>query len=194
MGGEKTTVTDVHKGAGAMANERQQAGIRTFFLPMTINDSTGNVFCLFSQSQVVEILGPRPIQQIPYSPPYLKGVLHYDDRLLPVISLDDLCDQKQKERQGRYRQLVVIRTGAVDPVTGEPLKAVVTANVRVRIAKLSGQELTTAFVEREAPPSLRDSGALRGFFQRHGDFVAVFDLGPVVQGTFEKCSGEPIHC
>jgi len=191
MGGERTTAKDSHKGAGVMANERQQAGIRTFFLPMTINDSTGNVFSLFSQSQVVEILGPRPIQQIPRSPAYLKGVLHYHDRLLPVISLDDLCNRKQKGVQERYRQLVVIRTGAVDLVTGEPLKAVVAANVRVRIAKLSGQELATAFVEREAPPSLRDSGVLRGFFQRHADSVAVFDLGSVVQGTFEKCWGEP---
>jgi chemotaxis signal transduction protein len=182
---------DVHKGVGAMANEKQQSGIRTFFLPMTINDSTGNVFCLFSQSQVVEILGPRPIQQVPRSPAYLKGVLHYDDKLLPVISLDDLCNRKQKGRQERFRQLVVIRTGAVDLVTGELLKAVVTATARVRIAKLSGQELATAFVEREAPPSLRNSGVLRGFFQRHADSVAVFDLGPIVLGTVKDGLGEP---
>jgi len=173
-----------------MAHERQQAGIRTFFLPLTINGSTGNVVCLFSQSQVVEILGARPVQQIPGSPVYLKGMLLYHDSLLPVINLDDLCNRGGNGRSDRYRQLMVIRTGAVDPVTGEPLKAVVTAGVRVRIAKITGQELATAFVAQEPPPSLRNSGLLRGFFQRQGDSVAVLDLGPVVQGTFSDHWGE----
>jgi chemotaxis signal transduction protein len=173
-----------------MANEKQQTTIRTFFLPMSINDSTGNVFCLFSHNQVVEILGPRPIQHIPHSPAYLKGVIHYHDRLLPVISLDDLCNGKQAGGQERYRQLVVVRTGSADPATGEPLKAVVAANARVRIAKLSSEELATAFKEREAPSSLRNSGVLRGFFQRQADSVALCDLGPVVQGTLGDRLGE----
>ena len=167
-----------------MANEQQQAGIRTFLLPLTINDSSGNVVCLFSQSQVVEILGPRPVQQIPCSPTYLKGVLLYQDSLLPVINLDDLCNQNCNGQRENYRQLVVIRSGALDAATGEPLKAVVAASVRVRIEKVSKQELATAFVKKEAPSSLRDSGLLRGFFQRHADSVAVLDLGPVIQGTF----------
>ena len=173
-----------------MANKRQQAGLRTFLLPLMIDGGPDNVACLFSQSQVVEILGPRPVQQIPGSPAYLKGVLLYHDSLLPVIDLDDLCNRKPTGRRERYRQLVVVRTGAADPETGEPLKAVVTAGVRVRIAKISGQELATDFVEHEAPPSLRDSGLLRGFYQRQGEAVALFDLGPVVQGTFVDRLGE----
>jgi purine-binding chemotaxis protein CheW len=173
-----------------MANERQQTGIRAFLVPLTINDSPGSVVCLFSQSQVVEILGPRPMQQIPCSPAYLKGVLLYHDSLLPVVNLDDLCNRKRIGRQERYRQLVVVRTGAVDPVTGEALKAVVTASDRVRIAKVSGQELATGFVEQEAPTALRDCGLLRGYFQRHGDLVAVLDLGPVVLGTCADHLGE----
>ncbi len=177
-----------------MANEQQQAStIRTFFLPMSLNDSPGNVFCLFGHNQVVEILGPRPIQHIPYSPAYLKGVIHYHDRLLPVVSLDDLCNGKEAGSPERYRQLVVVRTGSVDPATGEPLKAVVAAKARVRIAKLSGEELANAFEQGEAPSSLRHSGVLRGFFQRQGDAVAVCDLGPVVRGTLGDRLGEQDH-
>jgi len=171
-----------------MANQRQQAGIRAFLLPLTINGSVDNVVCLFSQNQVVEILGPRPVQRIPGSPAYLKGVLLYHDDLLPVIDLDDLCNRQPAGRQERYRQLVVVRTGATDPVTGEPLKAVVTASVQVRIAKLSGQELTRGFTEREAPAALRDTGLLRGSFQRGDDAVVVLDLGPVVRGAAD-CPG-----
>ena len=166
-----------------MTNERRQAEIRTFLLPLTLDDSNNNVFCLFSQNQVVEILGRRPVQRIPMSPNYLKGVLPYQDQLLPVINLDALCSRKSTAGQEGYRQLVVIRTGVVDSATGEPLKAAITASARVRIAKLSAQALATAFVEQEAPASLKNSGVLRGFFQQQANFIALIDLNQVLLGT-----------
>lgn len=167
-----------------MAHERQQAGIRSFLLPLSINGAAENVACLFSQNQVVEILGPRPVEYIPGSPGYLRGVMLYHDSLLPVVDLEALCDRHQPVRQEQYRQLVVVRTGAVDPVTGESLKAVVSAKVRMQLAKISGQELAQASEQGEVPSSLRESGLVRGCFRRQGDSVVLFDLGPVVQGTY----------
>lgn len=176
-----------------VGNERQQAGVRAFLLPLKVNSGLENVVCLFSQSQVVEIIGPRPVQQIPGSPAFLKGVLLYQDSLLPVIDLDDLCNRQRMNGRRQYRQLMVVRTGAVDPVTGEPLKAVVASAVRVQIAKISGQELTETLVDQEAPVSLRDLGLVRGFFRRHEETVALLDLGPVVQGTVAGSREEGRH-
>lgn len=167
-----------------MTKERQQLGTRTFLLPLALDDSKDNIFCLFTQNQVVEILGPRPIQQIPLSPAYLKGVVHYFDQLLPVINLDELCRRNRGLRQESYQQLMVIRTGMVDDATGEPLKAAVAASARVRIANFSGQMLTSAFIEQEAPLSLKNSGVLRGFFQHQTNYIALFDLSRLLLGTF----------
>jgi hypothetical protein len=102
---------------------------------------------------------------------------------LPVINLDDLCNSKTGARNEGFRQLMVVRTGAVDPVTGRPLKAAITSRNRVHMTKFADQVLATSFVEQEAPASLKASGVLRGFFQRQAHYVALLDLHHVVLGT-----------
>jgi purine-binding chemotaxis protein CheW len=168
-----------------MTIEGRQTETRTYLLPLALDDAGDNVFCLFSQNQVVEILGLGPIQRIPFSPSYLKGVVNYFDQLLPVINLDELCNRKRTAAAGNegYRQLMVVRTGAVDPVTGKPLKAVITSRTRVHMVKFADQILATSFVEQEPPASLKASGVLRGFFQRQANYVALLDLHRVVLGT-----------
>jgi purine-binding chemotaxis protein CheW len=167
-----------------MTSEGRQAESRAFLLPLAVGDAAGKVSCLFSQNQVVEILGRRPIQRIPFSPAYLDGVMNYFDQLLPVINLDELCSPKHlRYSEEKIQQLMVIRTGVVHPVTGEPLKAAIVASTRVQMAKLSAQVLAT-FVESEAPSSLKATGVLRGFFQGKSGGIALLDLSQVVLGTF----------
>jgi len=167
-----------------MQHERQQVGIRSFLLPLSVSGCSENFVCLFSQNQVVEIVGSRFIQHIPGSPSYLKGVMLYHDSLLPVIDLDELWNLHQPVREKHYRQLVVVRTGTVHPETGAPLKAVVAAKGRVQIAKISGKELAEAFEQREAPSALRASGLVRGCFRHENDSIVLIDLGSVVQGMY----------
>ncbi len=166
-----------------MTDEGRQAETRTYLLPLVLDDAGGNVFCLLSQNQVVEILGQRPIQRIPFSPPFLKGVINYSDQLLPVINLDELCNQRAVPRNDGYRQLIVVRTGAIDPTSGKPLKAVLISRTRVHMAKFSSQVLATSFIEQEAPASLKMSGVLRGFFHRQANYIALIDLQQVVLGS-----------
>lgn len=172
-----------NEGRKGMTSKGQQEERRIFLLPLTLSDCPDTVFCLFSQNQVVEILGERPIQQIPFSPRYLKGVILYFDRLTPVICLDTLCNRKTAGDSNGYRQLVVIRTGVVDPDTGEPLKAVVLAKTRVIMEKKVNETYTTSFVEREAPSSLRSTGVLRGYYQRQEQSLALIDLSPLLLGA-----------
>ena len=166
-----------------MKVEKQQTEIRTFLLPLALDDGTASIFLLFSQNQVVEILGRRSVRKVPFSPAYLKGVIPYFDRILPVIAVGALCGQKQARSKEEFVQLIVVRTGATDPVSGESLKAAIVADRRVRIARFSGQMLASGFVEQEAPDFLQDSGILKGYFRRQNNGVAVIDLSRVVLGV-----------
>lgn len=166
--------------------ERQPSEVRTFLLPLTLADSEKSVFCLFSQNQVVEIVGRRPVQHIPFSPTYLKGVVSYQGALLPVVNLDELCNRPQKSGRAQYKQLVVLRTGAVDPATGEPLKIAVAASTGVRSVKLSAQMLADGFDPQEPPLSLAASGIMRGFFQQQATYVALVNLDQIVLGDYAR--------
>ena len=154
-----------------------------FLLPLVLDDITESVFCLFSQNQIVEILGQQPIQRIPCSPLYLQGVVRYRDELLPVIDIGQVCNWAAA-RRGEYKQLMVVRTGAVDSATGEPMKAIVSANLRVQTIKLSGQVLATEFTEAPPPPSLANSGILRGFFRRKEHYLALMNLDQITAGVY----------
>lgn len=164
-----------------MTNKPEQMQQRTFLLPLPVHDATSPVFCLFTQNQVVEILGRLPVYRIPLSPSWLAGVLPSRDELLPVIALDHLCGAPKTKLSGTYRQLVVIRTGADDLRSGEPLKAVIAASGKVQMVRFSTKLLASAFVAAEAPASLRHTGLVRGYFQWRNSGFALLDLGRLVQ-------------
>ncbi len=168
----------------AVKSAERSAAIRAFLLPLTLDDATCAVFCLFSHQQVVEVLGRRPVQRIPFSPAYIQGVISYADQLLPVIHLDGLCNRSMVGHPEGYRQLVVIRTGANDPATGIPLKVAIAVNTRVQMTTLPSQVLATELAEQEAPASLRATGLLRGYVLQPTGGIAVIDLSRVALGTF----------
>lgn len=176
-----------------MRPEHQRSSIRAYLLPLHLDDGPPVVICLFNQNQVVEILGPRPVQRIPCSPAYLQGVIAYHDELLPVIDLDLLCGRGSSGKPRQNRQLMIIRTGTLDPSTDLPLKAVIACAERIQITKISGQELAEGFTPQEAPSTLSRSGLVRGSYQRHNQSIVLLDLNPVVLGMFGKRSEERCH-
>jgi len=166
----------------------RSATIRAFLLPLTLAEVPGAFFCLFSHRQVVEVLGRRPVQRIPFSHSAVQGLICYADQLLPVIDLNGLCHRGPVRPPGGFRQLVVIRTGAQDPVTGTPLKAALAVNVPVQMTTLSSQMLATAVAGEEAPAALRATGLLRGYLSQPTGGIALIDLSRVVLGSFADAS------
>lgn len=164
-----------------MALERQSTGIRTFLVPLKHEEHQFPLFSLFSQNQVVEILGRQAIQKVPLSPKYLKGVIGYRDCLVPVIDLDAFCGRVADGPQAGYRQFLVIRTGVVDARTGQSLKLVIGTNSGIHSVKFSNQMLGALSTEETVPVFLQEIGLLRGFFHYQGGGVALFDLSPLVQ-------------
>ncbi|MDD2463497.1 MAG: chemotaxis protein CheW [Desulfobulbus sp.] len=166
-----------------MASQQRHQDTRVFLMPMEGLECAQNISFLFSQTQVVEILGNRPIQKIPFSPRHLLGIIAYQGRLLPVISLPDLCGRASEVGRIRYKQLMVVRTGVSDPDSGEPLKVALATNAAIRILKLSSQALVNSFIQKQAPDWLTASIGLRGFFQWQDECVALMQLNNVSLGN-----------
>lgn len=148
-------------------------------------EQSDTMYFLFTHVQVAEIIGYQPIQKIPFSDRHLLGIISYQDQLLPVINVSDLCAPTLQPSRNRYKQLMIIRTGAFDPVTGAPLKLAIMANAAIRTLKLPAQALTNNFIHREPPQWLQASKMLRGFFQWQDTYVALLNLDQLAAGAPE---------
>ena len=173
------------------AVERQQAEIRTYLLPITYGNSAETFFVLLSQNQVVEVLGKRAIGQVPCAPSYVKGVISYQDALVPVVALEPLCGAPFHQAGGQVQQLVIVRTGAVDAETGASLKVAVIADRRLRMARFSAKMLAAGFTAQQAPAALESSGILKGYFSRQNNNIAVVDFHDLVTGLYHASGAKP---
>lgn len=165
-----------------MNPQTEHHDLRIFLLPMEGVEQADTLYFLFTHVQVAEIIGYQPIQKIPFSDRHILGIVPYQNQLLPVINLSDLCAPTTAPAQNRYKQLMVIRTGAIDPVTGEPLKLAIMANTAIRTLKLSTQALTNSFLQQDPPQWLHASKELRGFFQWQDTYVALLYLDHLAAG------------
>lgn len=168
----------------ALSPAQRSATIRAYLLPLTLENTPGEFFCLFSHQQVVEVLGRRAVRPIPFGPSYLQGLISYGDQALPVIDLNGLCHRDRVQAPGGFRQLVVVRTGVNDPASGIPLKAALAVDAPVQMTTLSSQLLVTAVAGQEAPALLRATGLLRGYLSQPSGGIALIDLRRVVLGSF----------
>ena len=166
-----------------MSSQRQLHDLRIFLLPMEGIDQADTLHFLFTHVQVAEIIGYRPIQKIPFSDRHILGIVPYQDQLLPVINVSDLCAPTTAPTQNRYKQLMIIRTGALDPGTGEPLKLAIMANSAIRTLKLSTQALNDTFIQQDPPQWLQATKELRGFFQWQNTRVALLHLDHLAAGV-----------
>lgn len=171
-----------------MMSQNRQQDVRIFLLPMDGLEQAENMYFLFTQSQVAEIIGFLPIQKIPFSERHMLGIIPYRDQLLPVINVLDLCAPAVRPERHQYKQLMIIRTGAVAPNTGEPLKIAIMANSAIRTLKLSTQAMTNSFHQQPLPSWLQASEQLRGFFQWQDSYVAMLDVDQLVSGPIEPDS------
>lgn len=171
-----------------MASQPRHQEVKAFLLPLEgseqLHDDLHDVFFLFSQNQVVEVLNRQPIQRVPFAPLYLHGLLPYQGHLLPVIDVNGLFGYAPDASAGPCKQLMIIRTAATDPQTGELLKAAIPAHTAVRTIKIPAQTLASGFLPRQAPDCLAASGLVRGFFQWEEEYVAVLHLDQVVLGAY----------
>ncbi|NLZ16956.1 MAG: chemotaxis protein CheW [Desulfobulbaceae bacterium] len=170
-----------------MQNKTTALQQRFFLLPLAI-DTNGDEpwYCLFAQIQVVGVLGRRTIYPVPFSPGYLKGCIEWQDSVVPVIDVDLLCGGKEKNPRTPLRQLLLVRTGQIDAVSGEPLKLALKCTSTVSTFKPSVHDNGQIVAENEVPPALAAQDLSRGYFRLRNYRVMLLDLDGIVQGKSES--------
>ena len=70
---------------------------RFFLLPLSAGEQDGEpVYCLFTQNQVVEVLGQKTVYPVPFSPDHVQGFIQWHEGLVPVVDVDVLCGLAEK--------------------------------------------------------------------------------------------------
>lgn len=158
---------------------------RFFLLPLQAGVQGGEpVYCLFSQNQVVEVLGQRTVYPVPFSPDHVQGYIQRYGSLIPVIDVDVVCGETRKKAGAPRRQLLILRTGQVDAATGDYLKLALACERTVLTFKVSERDRVQAVTEEQVPDALAGHSLLRGFFRLRDYRVALLDFDTIALGTY----------
>ena len=167
-----------------MRTETMALQQRFFLLPMVVGKRDGSpLYSLFTQNQVVEVLGRRTVYPVPFSPPYLRGIIQRQDRMAPVIDADLLCDRTIQGARRLPRQFLLVRTGQQEPDSGDFLTLAFACSETVLTFKLSEQEASRAVAADSPPPSFAAQELVTGFFRLRGYRVLLFDCNAIVRGV-----------
>ena len=78
------------------------------FSALTSRVSNRQIYFLFSQHQMEDILMDTSVQSVPLSPSYIEGVAEWRDQVLPVISLE-ACLGMESLSCPKIQRLMVVR-------------------------------------------------------------------------------------
>lgn len=167
-----------------MQTENTALQQRFYLLPLTAGEQDGEpLYCLFTQNQVAEVLGPRTIHPVPFSPEYVRGFILRHDNLVPVIDVDALCGGTGKKDKAQSRQLLVMRTGQTDAASGDFLKLALLCPSAVLTFKLSERDAAQAVAAEDMPAQFTGQSLARGSFRLRGYRVVLLDFDSLAQGT-----------
>ena len=157
---------------------------RFFLLPLSAGEQDGEpVYCLFTQNQVVEVLGQKTVYPVPFSPDHVQGFIQWHEGLVPVVDVDVLCGLADKKAGSQARQLQLLRTGQIETTTGEFLKLALVCTSTVLTFKLTERDAAQTVAVEQVPVALADQDLVRGFFRLRGYRVALLDFDTIAQGT-----------
>ncbi len=167
-----------------MRTETMALQQRFFLLPMAVGERDGSpLYSLFTQNQVIEVLGRRTVYPVPFSPPYLQGLIQRQGRVAPVIDADLLCGKAAQGARRPPRQFLLVRTGQQEPGSGDFLTLAFACHETVLTFKLGEQEAGRAVAADSPPPAFAARELVTGFFRLRGYRVVLFDCNAIVQGV-----------
>ena len=88
------------------------------FSAQTPRVSNRQVYFLFSQNQMEDILMDISVQPVPFSSSYIEGMAEWRDQVLPVISLE-ACLGMESLNSSKVQRLMVVRTSKNDSTSME---------------------------------------------------------------------------
>ena len=78
------------------------------FSAQTPVESNRQIYFLFSQHQMEDILMDTSVRPVPFSPPYIEGLAEWRNQVLPVISLE-ACLGMESLNSEKIQRLMVVR-------------------------------------------------------------------------------------
>ena len=78
------------------------------FSALTPRVSNRQIYFLFSQHQMEDILMDTSVQPVPFAPDYVEGIAEWHDQVLPVISLE-ACLGMEFLKSPKIQRLMVVR-------------------------------------------------------------------------------------
>jgi len=78
------------------------------FSAQTPRVSNRQIYFLFSQHQMEDILMDTSVRPVPFSPPYIEGLAEWRNQVLPVISLE-ACFGMESLNSAKIQRLMVVR-------------------------------------------------------------------------------------
>ncbi len=159
----------------------QQKAVKIFLLPAE-NTVGLQLFFLFSQNQVVEILQDVKLRPIPFSFPFVKGITGYNDKLIPVLSPEEMLGLKVDDNDHDYKQYVVIRSSQVNPATGENLQVVLATKSKLQLPQGEDENITRFFKPCSIPECIAAPGMIRAVFDNNGTQVVVLNIDSILLG------------
>ncbi len=88
------------------------------FTAQTPKVSNRQIYFLFSQHQMEDILMDASVQPVPFSPSYIEGVAEWRDQVLPVISLE-ACLGMESLYSSKVQRLMVVQAPKNDAASME---------------------------------------------------------------------------
>lgn len=138
-------------------------------------DTGGQVYFLFSLSQVEDILKETKVCAVPFSPPHIEGVAEWRDRVVPVIDIEK-CLGLDPGSEGVPRRLIMVRTGPAVSKTGET-RAMLKASSAIRMMSLPipSTPLTSA-------TWIPKKYLVRGAYRWEKGFLVIVHLEKILRG------------
>lgn len=138
---------------------------------------------VFSYAQVTEILKDICFYNVPFCPGFIKGVAERNNRLVPVLCLQEMMGIKSQEPHSRYKQFIVVRSTVNDPSNGENLLGVIASASGLQFPRSEDEKTIAAFKPCAVPDFLINRQLVRGMYRNRGLTLISLDFEKILLGT-----------
>lgn len=150
------------------------AGQRVLVFPARTQPGSteGQVWFLFSLSQVEDILKEAAVCRVPFSPSHIEGVANWRDRVIPVIALEK-CLGLEPDPAADSGRLIMVKSGG--PESGERAMLRVSPSIRMMSPPIPSAPLASVnWIPKRY--------LVRGIYRWEKGFIVIVHMERILRG------------
>ncbi|MDM8516965.1 chemotaxis protein CheW [Desulfobacterales bacterium HSG16] len=133
---------------------------------------------LFSARQVEDILRWAAVFPVPFSPPHIDGIINWQDRIMPVLSLEKGLELDVSDTDGIEHMIMIRSSKEVMNNASDITGAVVRAKAPIRILPMPIKCWPVSFPEWL---NRNRKALLMGFYEWEEGYLAVVHMDKMLQ-------------